>query len=129
MTAVFIPRTLSDGFDSTLSTTAAAGIPNHKNVDWKGLVGLIQAGDLMGAQILPGQLRSAGALLSQVLTTFKDGDFAVPGEGSKRQVSIRNLVDNGKIQVQVDRSLRLETFLLFLFVFCFLVFWPCLVKA
>lgn len=129
MTAVFIPRTLSDGFDSTLSTIAVAGIPNHKNVDWKGLVGLIQAADLMGAQILPGQLRSAGALLSQVLTTFKDGDFTVPGEGSKRQVSVRSLVDNGKIQVQVDHSLQLETFLLFLFVFCFLVFWPCLVKV
>lgn len=129
MTAVFIPCTLSDGFDSTLSTMAAAGIPNHENVDWKGLVGLIQAADLMGAQILPGQLRSAGALLSQVLTTYKDGDFTVPGEGSKRQVSIRSLVDNGKIQVQVDHSLRLETFLLFLFVFCFLVFWPCLVKV
>lgn len=101
---------------------AAAGIQNHKNVDWKGLVGLIQASALMGAQILPGQLRSAGALLSQVLTTFKDGDFTVPGEGSKTQVSIKSLVDNRKIQVQVGCNLRLETFLLFFFCFLFFSF-------
>lgn len=66
-------RTLSNGFDSTLLIIAAAGNQNHSSVDWKGPVGLIQS------SILP-STRSAGALLSQVSTTFKGGNFTVSGE-------------------------------------------------